>query len=137
VAHTTELTVRFCELDPYGHVNHSVYVQYFEAGRVEALQDAGFGLDRLQSELGLTVVVVEIHTRFHAAAYLGDVLRVESGLSSVGRVKATWQQRIMRDDQLIASQEMVSGSLSIQGRPVRFPDEMVQGLDRYRIDAAW
>ncbi len=136
-AHATDITVRFCELDPYGHVNHSVYVQYFEAGRVEALQEAGFGLDRLQNDLNLTMVVVEIRTRFHASALLGDVLRIESGLSDVGRVKATWRQRVMRGDELICSQEMVSGSLSVEGRPVRFPAEMVEGLDQYRVPADW
>ena len=94
--HRQEIRVRFCELDPYGHVNHSVYVQYFEAGRVEALDSVGMGLHVLQQELGLTIVVAEIQTKFVASAVLGDTLVIESGLSKVGRVKATWLQRVMR-----------------------------------------
>ena len=38
--HTLSLKVRFGELDPYNHVNHSVYVGWFEAGRCEAMESA-------------------------------------------------------------------------------------------------
>ncbi len=37
VTHRATIKVRFYELDPYGHVNHSVYIQYFEAARAEWL----------------------------------------------------------------------------------------------------
>mgnify|MGYP006175633875 CR=1 FL=1 len=137
VAHESEVTVRFCELDPYGHVNHSIYVQYFEVGRVEALAHVGMGLDVLLADADMTMVVVEIHTRFVASAHLGDVLRIESGLSSVGRVKATWLQRITRDNQLIATQRMVSGSVSTAGRPVRFPARLIEALEIFRVGDDW
>lgn len=132
-----DLTVRFSELDPYGHVNHSRYVQYFEAGRVEALAEVGMGLDTLQRELGLTLVVVEIRTRFVRSAHLGQVLTVESGLTAVGRVKASWRQRVLRDGELVATQDMVSGCLTTEGRPARFPPAMVEALEPYRVDADW
>ena len=34
--HRSRLRVRFSELDPYAHVNHTVYLVYFEAGRLIA-----------------------------------------------------------------------------------------------------
>ncbi len=43
--HSTELKVRFSELDPYGHVNHAVYLNYLEIGRIEALDRAFPGMD--------------------------------------------------------------------------------------------
>ena len=36
MAHETTIAVRFSELDPYGHVNHAVYLTYFEQARCEA-----------------------------------------------------------------------------------------------------
>lgn len=137
MTHETEVAVRFCELDPYGHVNHSIYVQYFEVGRVEALAQVGMGLDVLQADADMTMVVVEIQTRFVASAHLGDVLRIESGLSSVGRVKATWLQRITRGNDLIATQRMVSGSVSTAGKPVRFPAGLVEALEIFHVDEDW
>ncbi len=135
--HRHELRVRFCELDPYGHVNHSIYVQYFEAGRVEALDSVGMGLHVLQRDLGLSVVVADIATRFLASAVLGDTLVVESGLSRVGRVKATWLQRVVRGDEVVATQRMTSGCLGIEGRPTRFPAELVTALEPFRVDDDW
>ena len=135
--HRLDLKVRFCELDPYGHVNHSIYVQYFEAGRVEALDSVGMGLHVLQGDLGLTIIVAEIQTRFLASAMLGDTVVIESGLSKVGRVKATWLQRAVRGDEVLATQRMVSGCLSTEGRPTRFPDALVEALEPFRVDDDW
>lgn len=135
--HSSPLRVRFYELDPYGHVNHSVYVQYFEVGRAEALADAGMGLSVLQAEQGLNLVVVEIHTRFIASAVMGDHLVVESGLSGVSRAKATWSQRLLRGDEVIATQKMVSACLGASGKPVRFPAELVTALADYRVPEDW
>ncbi len=39
--HRHEVKVRFYELDPYGHLNHSSYIQLFETGRIEMLEEAG------------------------------------------------------------------------------------------------
>ncbi|MGI9621482.1 MAG: acyl-CoA thioesterase [Acidimicrobiales bacterium] len=136
-AHRTDVKVRFCELDPYGHVNHSIYVQYFEVGRVEALHSVGMGLDVLQREFDMTIVVTQIATRFHRSAMLADTLTIESGLSEVGRVKATWLQRVVRGDEVIATQKMVSGSLSTAGKPVRFPSRLVEALEIYRVETDW
>ncbi len=136
--HQRDLRVRFYELDPYGHVNHSVYVQYFEVGRVEALDGVGMSLDRLQRDVGLSVVVVDIATRFHQPAHLGDLLVVETGISAVSRVRATWLQRIRRgDDVVVASQRLTSCALSTTDRPVRFPAELVEALAVYRVDEGW
>jgi len=54
MAHRYPIKVRFYELDPYNHLNHASYVQYFEVGRVELLESIGFGLafERFQVDLG-------------------------------------------------------------------------------------
>ena len=56
------IRVRFGELDPYNHVNHAVYISYFEAARVELLADAGYSLGQMRAD-GHSIVVSEIQTR--------------------------------------------------------------------------
>jgi len=68
---TTSVRVRFYELDPYDHVNHTNYFSYFETARIEYLTVMGWGLDILK-ERGWQFVVVEINARFLAAARYGD-----------------------------------------------------------------
>lgn len=137
VSHQFDLRVRFYELDAYGHVNHSVYVQYFEVGRVEALAEANMGLDTMNAEMGINMVVVQISTRFLVPGMLGDDLVVESGLSAVGRVKASWLQRIRRGDQVLATQEMTSACITSAGKPTRFPPELVKALEPYHVELDW
>src|SRR5690606_12139078 len=60
---TTSLKVRFYELDPYDHVNHTNYFSYFETARIEYLADMGWGLDVMKDQ-GWQLVVVEAHARF-------------------------------------------------------------------------
>lgn len=35
LVHTTEIQVRWCDMDAFGHVNNSVYLSYFEMARID------------------------------------------------------------------------------------------------------
>ncbi|MBT5753967.1 MAG: acyl-CoA thioesterase, partial [Acidimicrobiaceae bacterium] len=92
------IQVRFYELDPYGHVNHSTYLQYFEAARVAWLGEIGQGLDVLQ-EGGIQLVVTAVATRFVASALLNDKLTVDTVMVEAKRVRAQWAQHTWRGDE--------------------------------------
>jgi acyl-CoA thioester hydrolase len=123
----TTIDVRFYELDPYGHVNHGVYLNYFEVARIDLLDSIGFGLPRLR-ELGFHLLVVEAHVSFRAPAMAGDRLVVHSRLSELKRASATWLQEIRRDETLIATNEVRSAITGADGRPIKAPPELTQAL---------
>jgi acyl-CoA thioester hydrolase len=123
----TTIDVRFYELDPYGHVNHGVYLNYFEVARIDLLDSIGFGLPRLR-ELGFHLLVVEAHVNFRAPAMAGDRLVVHSRLSELKRASATWLQEIRRDETLIATNEVRSAITGADGRPIKAPPELTQAL---------
>jgi len=137
--------VRFYELDPYGHLNHSVYVQLFETGRIELLDEAGLGLHDLEGE-GYRFVVTQIATRFLASAVGGDALIVETEVLEIRRASSQWGQRILRIDTdaengttsetVLATQEVVAAVTGTNGRPTRFPDTMVDRLRPWLADPA-
>lgn len=126
--HTTQVKVRFHELDPYGHVNHAIYLTYFETGRIEALGSVGYGLDQLQAD-GFHLIVVDVRLRYAKPAVLGDVLSVESEITEIGRATARWRQRITRDGVVVASLQLRGTFTDRQGRPQRIPDRYVDALD--------
>jgi len=132
VPHLHPVKVRFYELDPYGHLNHSVYVQLFETGRVELLDEAALGLHDLEGE-GYRFVVTQIATRFLASAVGGDALVVETEVLEIRRASSRWGQRIMRNDEVLATQEVVAAVTSTGGRPVRIPESMVERLTPYLV----
>jgi YbgC/YbaW family acyl-CoA thioester hydrolase len=74
------VTVRGYELDSYGHVNNSVYLQYYEYARWEMMKDLGF-LDQLK-DTGLSVVVVESLVRYMRETNMFDELLIESSFNT-------------------------------------------------------
>lgn len=130
-AHRTTIRVRFGELDPYNHVNHAVYISYFEAARVELLAEAGYSLASMRTA-GRSIVVSEINTKFLASAEELDELTIETEVLGFRRVTTTWRQRILRGDELIATQDLRAAMIDERGRPVRFDDAMIEALSGYR-----
>lgn len=127
----TSVKVRFYELDPYDHVNHTNYFSYFETARIEYLSDMGWGLDLLKQN-GWQLVVVEIKARFLAAARYGEELVVHTWVEDVGRVKSTWHQVMFRGEERVAEIEVTAAFTDLAGRPRRIPDEFVDHVNRVR-----
>jgi acyl-CoA thioester hydrolase len=129
--HETSLKVRFYELDPYDHVNHTNYFSYFETARIEYLADMGWGLDVLKDN-GWQFVVVELRARFLAAARYGQELVIRTWIEDVGRVKSTWHQLMFRDEKVVAELEVTAAFTDLDGRPRRIPREFVDEMERIR-----
>lgn len=133
--HTTSLKVRFYELDPYDHVNHTNYFSYFETARIEYLTEMGWGLGELKAN-GFQFVVVDIHAKFLAAAKYGEELVIQTWIESVGRVRSTWKQLMFRSDEIVADLEVSAAFTDLNGRPRRIPPEFVQEMERIRGEDA-
>ena len=128
--HRTPIKVRFYELDPYGHLNHAVCVQFFEAARVGLLEEAGLSLATLR-DLGYHLVVAQIRTRFQRPVGLGDVVTIESELLELRRATGRWHQRMLRGDEQCADQDLRVAATDVSGRPVRLPPELAERLHPY------
>ena len=129
MVHTTSFRVRFGELDPYNHVNHAVYVAWFEAGRGEALDSVGMSLSAM-AELGFQVVVTDLSVQYKVPGKAGDFVTVETWVSEIGGARSTWSQRITRVDPeagpptVLCTAEVRAGCTNTEGRPTRMPPEL-------------
>jgi acyl-CoA thioester hydrolase len=126
--HSTTVRVRFYELDPYEHVNHSVYIQYFEAARAQWLTEIGFPLERLKRD-GIQIVVTEIQTRYLGSAGPSDELTVETELVEMRRVSMTFEQRIRRGDEVLVEQTISAATVTTTGRLTRVPVTLIAALE--------
>ena len=134
-----QLTVRYYECDPLGHVNHAVYVHYFEMGRLEAMAAAGLPLSEIVKQ-EYTVVASDIYVQYKAPARAGDVLDVQSYITRFGGARMTWQQQLYRlnSGALLALAEVNGVFTRADGRPVRIPPPMRTLLEAlYLPEAAW
>lgn len=131
--HRHPVKVRFYELDPYGHLNHSVYVQLFETGRIELLEEAGIPLQTIE-EYGYRFLVSRIETSFLRPVGPGAELVIETEVAEIRRASSIWRQRLLNCKELVANQTVRIGVTDQQERPVRFPEEITNLLLPYRLD---
>lgn len=68
--------VRGYELDSYGHLNNSVYLNYLEQSRWEIIRDTGLFEYLTRDEL--MIVVIENHIKYVREAVIFDELNVQT-----------------------------------------------------------
>lgn len=93
--HKLPLQLRFTDVDMFGHVNNTVYLQYCDLGKLRYF-NAALGGDFLNSEL--QVVVVNINCDFHAPSFLNETLEVWTAIDSIGEKSLTLEQRIVNPE---------------------------------------
>ncbi len=126
--HRSTVEVRFYELDPYNHVNHTNYLAYCEVARVRALEEAGIGLVAL-AEKGFHIVVTDIAAKFLRPAVANDVLDITTRLIAVGRASHQWEQAIERRGETIFTLSVRAAMTDLDGTPVRVPDFVRSALE--------
>lgn len=124
----TAVDVRFHELDPYGHVNHTVYLIYLEVARVELLAAHGVELTELAARTGAQLVVVGIEVDYLAPALAGDQLSVTCEVVEQRRASVRFRQAVVRGDRELVRARVRTAVLDAQGRPRALPDELRRAL---------
>tara|TARA_Y100001960_G_C14417519_1_gene701192 strand:+ start:349 stop:762 length:414 start_codon:yes stop_codon:yes gene_type:complete len=129
--HRHPVKVRFYELDPYGHLNHSAYIQLFETGRIELLEEAGIPLQNLEKH-GFRFLVSRIETSFFKPVEAGAELIVETQVIEIKKVSTIWYQKILRGETAAATQKIRLGITDLQGKPTRLPQVFASKLESYQ-----
>lgn len=128
----TAITVRSSELDSFGHVNHAVFLNYFEHARFEALEAAGFTWSVLE-ERGWGIYVVRIEVDYLAEARRGDQLLVRTRAESFRRTSMVLAQRMVRADAAgtettVAEARVTAVWIGPDRKPMRVPEDVREGL---------
>ncbi|MCA1688093.1 MAG: acyl-CoA thioesterase [Actinobacteria bacterium] len=84
----TRIAIRYQDLDPYGHVNNAVYLEFFEEIRIaywRALANL-VGIENLEAGdvPGARYVIVETTVRYKAPIFLDDTLHGAASIPTVG-----------------------------------------------------
>ena len=92
----TEIKIRGYHTDRFGHVNHARYVEFLEEGRWSY-----FEKNRLMGpfhEAGIGHVVANLNINYRRPATVGDIVRVETDIMSVGDKRVIMRQEIFKDE---------------------------------------
>lgn len=128
---TSQRYVQHYEIDPTGHANNAVYVNWVEQARQDALGAAGWPLDRLASE-GLAFCPVARDIEYYQSALDGMPLRIISRAAAATRTRVAWEQDVYAaaSGDLLARDYVVAACLdTATGRPRRLPDALRHALE--------
>ena len=127
MAHVDSVRVRWSEVDPYNHLNHALYLTFFEQARIDALASIGFSMGELQA-LGCQIVVTDVTVKFIKSALGGDDVRIQTEMIETRRVSTSWRQRMYRNDELLATIDLTAAITDLEGKPRRLPDGFAEAL---------
>ena len=127
--HTTTHTVRFRELDAYGHVNHAEFLTYFETARIEALHALGWDLAAMH-QAGLSLVIVALEATYRRPATLGEHLTITTAITELGGSSQQWHQVCARDGETVVEATLRAATVGADGRAQRMPQELRDTLAR-------
>jgi acyl-CoA thioester hydrolase len=116
--------VYFEDTDAGGIVYYANYLKFAERARTEALRSLGFSQFTLMKEKDLRFVVRSCHLNCLAPAYLDDILDIKTYFKEPKYAKLVVSQVILREDQLIASLEVVLACINPEGKPVRIIEDL-------------
>ena len=126
--YTTEIEVRFRDIDAMGHVNNAVYATYIEQARTTYFRDV------LDADISaLPTVLASLSIDFRRPVELTDgAVTVELGIDELGTSSVTMTHEVRTADEVVAEAEATLVSLDPDsGKPTPIPDEHRSAIESY------
>jgi YbgC/YbaW family acyl-CoA thioester hydrolase len=95
-----ELKVRSYELDAYGHVNHAVFLHYFEQARVEYLEQKNLSFKSLWEE-GYVFIIVHAEVDYFEPLTVSDRIEIVGRIEKIGKTSVTILQEMFKSPERI------------------------------------
>jgi acyl-CoA thioester hydrolase len=128
--HVTRVRPRYGETDQAGVVYHATYLAWFEIGRTELMRDAGYSYAGFERERGLRLTVVEAHLNYHVPARYDEMVRIESWIDGMRRVRFRVRHRISSDERgiVLATGHIGLACVTDDGKIRAVPDDVRRAL---------
>ncbi len=130
--HEFKQRVYYADTDAYGVVWHGTYLRWMEAARVEFCDVLGIDLVQLKQE-DIAIPVTNINIRYKSSAFLDEKIVIETVLTKISPLTATFSQTIKNADtnlvHTVAEVEVVA--VHNDGKLYRrLPEELKSKLER-------
>lgn len=121
-----EVTVRFRDLDPVGHVNNAVYATYLEHARTNYIEDV-FGV--AASEAG--VVVANVSIDYRQPIETAKTVTVAMSTTDLGTSSIHMEYEIRMPDAVAATASSVIVTVDEDGKPCPIPDRIRERITEF------
>lgn len=126
--HALKAQLRFNDIDIFGHVNNSVYLQLLDLAKVRYFESVlGGPVDWHKA----TVVVVNINASFHSPSYFEEPLTVVTAVGDMSEHSFILEQRILNPltgDVKCTARTVMAGFDPLTARGIAIPEVWVKSL---------
>lgn len=127
----SKFKVRYAETDAQGVVYHGNYAVWFEVGRTDYCESAGYPYPRMEAE-GTFIVVTELRARYRRSARYGDTVSVRTRFGGMRSRACTFLYEVaLPDGTLCAEGETHHLFLDRQGRPTPIPEGVRRAFEAF------
>ena len=92
--HKIPIQIRFSDIDRFGHVNNSIYNQYFDIARLNYMNKT---IGKFTDWNGKTIVLVHVSCDFLQSTYMTDKIFATTQIAKIGNRSITMNQEIVDD----------------------------------------
>jgi acyl-CoA thioester hydrolase len=119
--HTITIRVRYPECDPMGYLHHSIFLQYFEIGRVELLRAMGHTYAELE-RLEFFFVVVKAEVKYKSPARYDDELTITTKIDRQTYVRIDHTYELKRGETMLADGKTTIACVGKDGQLRTIPE---------------
>jgi acyl-CoA thioester hydrolase len=127
----SKFRVRYAETDRMKVVHHKNYLVWFEAARIEMLDEIGLPYTEVEAA-GLFIPVLGASLEYKRPAFFDDRLEVHLYMRDKPRARFVFEYEVYRDRDLLARGQTTHGFMDANGKGIRPPEAFLE-----RIHAAW
>src|SRR5258706_7916597 len=127
----TTVKVRYAETDAQRVVYHGEYIVWFEVGRTEYCERAGYPYPRMEAD-GIFITVIEVHVRYRRSARYGDVVTVRTRFGEMKSRGCSFHYQVLLPDGAIAAEgETHHLFLDAHGKPRSIPPSIAEAFRKF------
>ena len=120
--------VYYEDTDASGRVYHANYLKYLERGRSNLIYQSKYNHQELLKKFNIIFVVKNLNINYLRPAFFEDILKVQTSINQLSRVKLNFNQKIFRNTELLVDAEVIVIPVNIEGKIIRLNEELFSFL---------
>ena len=123
-----KIRVYYEDTDASGRVYHANYLKYLERGRSNLIYQSKYNHQELLKKFNIVFVVKSLNINYLKPAFFEDIIEVQTSLKLLSRVKLNFNQKIIRNNELLVDAEVIVIPINTKGKIIKLNEELYSFL---------
>ena len=123
-----KIRVYYEDTDASGRVYHANYLKYLERGRSNLIYQSKYNHQELLKKFNIVFVVKSLNINYLKPAFFEDLIEVQTSLNILSRVKLNFNQKIIRNNELLVEAEVIVIPINTKGKIIKLNEELYSFL---------